>query len=143
MSKVNPEDSLSASIAALEQKKDAEFQSLKEQLRETGQSLKPANLIKSALHDVAASSQLKSLLIKTAIGLAVGYVVKRLITKTQKTNKKQILGNAMQYGISYLASNQNTLLRTAGITIATALITAIKDRRAKRTHANGEDNVNN
>ncbi len=137
MSKINPEDSLSAKIAALEQKKQNEFQSLKQQLRTTGESMKPGNLIKGALRDVTASPQLKSLVIKTVIGLAVGYVAKRLIAKSQKKTKNQVLGNALQYGVTFLASNQGTLLRTAGTALASVLIASIKNRRAKRLHTNG------
>ncbi len=135
----NPEDSLNASIAALEQQKQEELLSLKQHLHTTGESMKPGNLIKSALRDVSSSPQLKSLIIKTVIGLAVGYIAKRVIAKTQKNNKHQLLGNALQYGASFLAANQGTLLRTAGTAVATGLISAIKNRRAKRQHTNGVD----
>lgn len=139
MAKLNPEDSLNASIAALEQQKQEELLSLKQHLHSTGESMKPGNLIKSALRDVTSSPQIKSLIIKTVIGLAVGYVAKRLIAKTQKNNKNQMLGNALQYGVSFLASNQNTILKTAGIAVANGLISAVKNRRAKRQHTNGVD----
>ena len=141
MSKINPEDSLNASIAALEQKKQEEFQSLKQQLRSTGESMKPGNLIKSALRDVSSSPQLKSLLIKTVIGLAVGYVAKRLIAKGQTNKKHQLLGNALQYGATFLAANQSALLKTAGTAVATGLIAAIKNRKSKRHHTNGVDHT--
>jgi hypothetical protein len=137
MSKINPEDSLNASIAALEQKKQEEFQSLKQHLRTTGESMKPGNIIKEALRDVSSSPQLKSLVIKTLLGLAVGYVAKRLIAKGQNKPKHQFLGNALQYGATFLAANQSALLKTAGTAVATGLIAAIKNRRAKKLHTNG------
>ena len=137
MSKINPSDSLNASIAALEQQKQDEFLSLKQQLHTTGESMKPANLIKGVLRDVTGSSQLRSLVIKAAVGLAVGYIAKRLMARHQKSNKNQMLGTALQHGVSFLAANQSTLLRTVGVTLATTLFTAIKNRRAKRNHVNG------
>ncbi len=139
MATLNPEDSLNASIAALEQQKQEELLSLKQHLHSTGESMKPGNLIKSALRDISSSPQIKSLVIKTVIGLAVGFIAKKLIAKTQKNSKHQMLGNALQYGASFLAANQSTLLRTAGTAVATGLIAAIKNRRAKRQHTNGVD----
>lgn len=137
MDTVNPTDSLNASIAMLEQKRATDFRSLKEQLHTTGESLKPANLIRGAVRDVVGSPQLKSILIKTAIGLAAGFIAKKLVTRQQTSTKKQILGNALQYGITLLASNQNTMIRTAGVLVAKSILNGIKNRRAKRHHSNG------
>src|SRR5687767_11246877 len=132
MSKVNPNDNLNASISLLEQKRQREFLDLKQQLRETGESLKPANLIKSAVRDIATSSQFKSILIKAAIGLAVGYVAKQLITHQQQNNKKQILGNALQYGVSFLAAKRNNFLKAAGVYVANSLIESFREHRLRR-----------
>ena len=138
MNKDNPTESLNASIAMLEQKKTEEFESLKEQLRSTGESLKPGNLIKGALRDLSGSPQLKSILIKAAVGLAIGFVAKKIVTRTQRTKKNKIVGNALQYGLAFLASNQNSLLKTAGIAVANSVFTTLKNRRARR-RSNGID----
>ena len=132
MSKINPADSLNTSISLLEQKRNQDFMELKQQLRTTGESLKPANLIKSAVRDISSSPQLKSILIKAAIGLAAGYIAKRLITRQRRNNKNEILGNALQYGISFLAAKQNNLLKSAGIYVANHLIESIRRRRLER-----------
>lgn len=137
MSKINPTESLQSSIAVLEQKKDDDFRNLKYHLKETGQSLKPANLIKGAIRDVASSEQIRSILIKAAIGLAAGYVAKKLITRQRKTTKNLLIGNAIQYGISFLASPKNNLLRSAGIMVANSVIEGIRRRRAQRQLQNG------
>jgi hypothetical protein len=132
MSKINPSDSLNSSISLLEQKRNQDFMDLKQQLRTTGESMKPANLIKSAVRDISSSPQLKSILIKAAIGLAAGYIAKRLVTRQRRNNKNEILGNALQYGISFLAARQNNLLKSAGIFVANHLIETIKRRRMER-----------
>ena len=88
MSKVNPNDSLNSSISLLEQKRQKDFQELKQQLRVTGESMKPANLIKSAVRDLTGSSQFKSVMIKAAIGLVAGIIAKKLIAKQQHNSKK-------------------------------------------------------
>lgn len=133
--------SLNASIAKLEQKKDAQLQSLKGQLRATGESLKPGNIIKGAVRDLTQSGPLKSFLIKAAIGLAAGFVAKKVFNKISHDNvsrrKRNIWGNALQYGISYLAANKNQLLKSAGIYVAHSLITGIQNRRHRKHHSNG------
>ena len=134
MSKVNPNDSLNSSISLLEQKRQRDFLDLKQQLRLTGESMKPANLLKGAVRDIVGSPQMKSILIKAAVGLALGIITKKLITHQQHNNKKQILGNALQYGISFLASKRNNFLKAAGIYAANQLIETIRERRLQRRH---------
>lgn len=134
MSNVNANDSLSSSISLLEQKRQRDFLDLKQQMRLTGESLKPVNLIKGAVRDIAGSPQMKSILIKAAVGLAIGFIAKKIITSQRRNNKKQILGNALQYGISLLASRRNNLLKAAGIFVANQLIETIRERRLRRRH---------
>lgn len=134
MSKVNPNESLNSSISLLEQKRQRDFLDLKQQLRLTGESMKPANLLKGAVRDIVGSPQMKSILIKAAVGLALGFITKKLITRQQRNNKKQILGNALQYGISFLASKRNNFLKAAGIYVANQLIQTIRERRLQRRY---------
>lgn len=132
MSKVNPNDSLNASISLLEQKRQKDFQELKQQLHVTGESMKPANLIKSAVRDITGSSQFKSVLIKAAIGLAAGIIAKKLLQRQKRTYKNQILGNAVQYGISFLAAKRNSFLKAAGIYVANQLLETFREHRLRR-----------
>ncbi|HUR30401.1 MAG TPA: hypothetical protein VMZ69_03155 [Saprospiraceae bacterium] len=132
MGKINPNDSLNESISLLEQKRQQDFQELKAQLRLTGDSLKPANLIKGAVHDITGSSQVRSVLIKAGIGLVVGIIAKKLLEKKQHNFKNQFLGNAVQYGISFLSAKRNNLLKAAGIYVANQLIQTIRERRLRR-----------
>jgi|SRR5688572_9724206 len=132
MSKTDPTDILNQNISLLEQKRNQDFMEFKQQLHNTGESLKPGNLIRGAVRDITSSPQLKSILIKAAVGLALGFVAKKLITRQQRTNKNEILGNALQYGISFLASNQNNLLKSAGIYVANHVIQSIRQKRLER-----------
>jgi hypothetical protein len=143
MNKDNPTESLNASIAMLEQQKTQEFQTLKDQLRATGESLKPANLIKGAMRDITGSPQLKSILIKAAIGIVAGIVAKKLVTSTQHhhNKKNRMIGNALQYGMAFLASNRNDMLKTAGVAVANSIMTGLKNRRLRRQQSNGVEHT--
>ncbi len=132
MSKVKPTDSLNTSISLLEQKRDADFRALKDHLRVTGDSMRPANLIKGAISDITGSPQIRSVLIKAGIGLALGFLAKKLITSESQNKKHRMLGNALQYGISFLAADRNNLLKSAGIYAANHFMQVIRERRMQR-----------
>ena len=142
MSKVSPNESLSKNITLLEQKRAEEFNALKQQLRMTGESLKPANLLKGVVRDITGSSQFRSVLIKAGIGLALGFVAKKLVTSKSHNKSHRMIGNALQYGISFLAADRNNLLKSAGMYAANSVIQAIRERRMQRRHLdNGLDVV--
>jgi|SRR5688572_33227429 len=132
MNKPNPTDTLNSKITLLEQKRNQHFTDLKQQLRDTGESMKPANLIKGAIRDLTTSKQLKSMLIQAAIGFAAGYVLKKIITKNKDNAKNRMIGNALQYGLSFLASKRNNMLKAAGLYVANHFMEAYKQRRHER-----------
>src|SRR5688500_5827518 len=142
MSKINPTDSLNASIPRLAQERDGDFLALREHLRATGESMQPANLIKGALRDIAGSHQFKSVLIKAALGIGLGVIAKKLVTSQSENKTHRAVGNALQYGISFLAAERNNLIKSAGMYAANTLIQAIRERRmAKRHLRNGTEHL--
>lgn len=142
MSKSNATESLNSSISLLEQKRERDFLDLKHHLRLTGESLKPANIIRSAVHDIAGSKQVRSFLIKAAIGVAVGFVATKVIKgKQAKENKHGFLSDALQYGMGMLASQRNNLIKAAGIYVAKQVITKIRERRQRRRYLNDGEPV--
>lgn len=75
--KDNPIDLLKENIAVLAFKQEEDLTILKRQFELTYDSLRPANLIKSAIIDMASVSGLKSTLVSNAIGLTTGYLSKK------------------------------------------------------------------
>jgi len=135
MSKSNANESLNSSISLLEQKRERDFLDLKQHLRLTGESLKPANIIKSAVQDIAGSTQVRSFLVKAAIGLAVGFIATKVIKRKHDTqNKSVFLSDALQYGMGMLASQRNNLIKAAGIFVAKQVISKIRERRQRRRY---------
>ena len=144
MQKPNQVDDLNKTIALLEQKKEQDFQTLKHQLRATGESLKPANLIKGAMRDVAASSHLKSMLIKAGIGLAVGLIAKKLLAEKKQPVKQvarkstRLVDQAINFGAQMLSSRKEAILKAGALYVANHLIQAFRERsRRKRQYQNG------
>ena len=142
MNKDNPNDALNMKISLLEQKRAAEFKDLKQQLHMTGQSLKPSSILKGVVNDITGSSQFRSVLIKAALGLALGFIAKKLVTNQNHNKTHRAVGNALQYGISFLAAERGNLLKSAGMYAANHVIQAIREKRMQRRHLqNGTDSV--
>lgn len=142
MSKLNANESLNSSISLLEQKRERDFLDLKHQLRLTGESLKPANIVRSAVQDIVGSKQAKSFLIKAAIGLAIGFVATKVVKRNHSNKHKNgFLGDALQYGMGMLAAQRNNLIKAAGIYVAKQVISKIRERRQRRRYLNDGEYV--
>jgi hypothetical protein len=116
MEKLNARDNLKASIMALEQRRDAQRQMLKEQVHTTFDTLRPINLIKSTLKDVAMSRSLKGNVVNTSVGLTVGYVAKILFQGFSRNPVRRIIASALMFGVTNIvAKNPKATQKVGGI----------------------------
>jgi hypothetical protein len=89
MQKIITITDLKGAIQQLEFEQAAELVLLKEQLLYTCESLKPINLIKSTLKEAYSAPDFKTNIVKTIIGIASGFVAKKVfIGKTHNPIKK-------------------------------------------------------
>ena len=65
---------------------------LKEQLLDTCESLKPINLIKSTLKEAYSAPDFKTNIVKTVIGIATGFVAKKVLIGNTHNPIKKIAG---------------------------------------------------
>ena len=63
-------------------------------------SVSPAGIIKSTLKDIAASPDLRSNVINTAIGLGAGFLGKKLYVGNSKNVFRKITGAAVQFVVA-------------------------------------------
>lgn len=131
MNTVNQTAALNAIIHSLEEKRANEFSSLKEQLRLTGQSLKPVNLIKSAANELTGNSNIKSYLIQAGIGLAITLLTKKLLTTAKSSRTTNFVGNMAEMGLNKLTANQVALIKMATPLVLGLIINVIKNRRRR------------
>lgn len=96
MKKVSPNGELNQLIDSMEKKRDEELIQLKEQMRAVHESLKPINLIKDTFKAVATSPDLKNRIGKTAIGIASGFLVKKVFFRNSRNPLKIISSIALQ-----------------------------------------------
>ena len=114
MNKINQTEALNKTIAALQEKKEIEFSLLKEQFQITYESLKPINLIKSTLANVASSPELKNNVFNYVIGLTTGYISKKVILGKTRNPIKILLGSLFQFAIANVVSKHTDSLKSTG-----------------------------
>ncbi|OFY84196.1 MAG: hypothetical protein A3F72_14300 [Bacteroidetes bacterium RIFCSPLOWO2_12_FULL_35_15] len=104
MRKITSTTELREAIFLLETKQANEARLLKEQFMITYESFKPVNLIKNSINELITSPQLKGNILNTTIGLAAGYLSKRVAVGSTHNPLKQLLGTFLQFGVTNIVS---------------------------------------
>lgn len=100
MEKLNAVTKLKESIRILEIRQAEEGQQFNAQLRVTYESIKPINLIKNSIKDLADSFELKNGLFETIFTIVSGYFAQRMIVSSKSSVFKKLLGVFMQFGVN-------------------------------------------
>lgn len=114
MKKVHQASELKKAILELEAKKVIEEEALKRQLHETVQILKPSNILKNTVSEVAASPKFKHNLLNLALGLGAGFVTKKIATGKKTGLLAKSLGTALQFGVASLIAKNKANEETVG-----------------------------
>ena len=108
---------LKSAIVLLEIEQEYNEQQLKEQFRITYNSLKPVNIIKNTFKDVVTSPFIIDNILDTAIGIASGYVTKKLVVGFSSNIFRKLLGSVLQYGVSNVVTQHPESIKSAGQSI--------------------------
>jgi hypothetical protein len=101
---------LKNAINLLEVEQSIKGEQLKEQFYLTYESLKPVNLLKSTVKDIASSSNLINSILGTFIGLASGSLSKKVVTGTSDNIFRRLIGSVLQIGVTnYIVQNPETI----------------------------------
>ena len=99
-------------IQLLEAEQAIKGQLLKEQFFDTYESLKPASLIKSTLNDIASSPYLVDNILGTAMGLASGYLSKRIFIGASGNLLRKLLGSVLQFGVTNVVAQHSDTIKS-------------------------------
>ena len=102
----NQNEELDKAIELLEYQRDLKFESLKQQLVLTYESVKPINILNQTLIDFKESSQIKTNLMQSLVSLAGGYFSKKLLVGKSHSIFKKIAGYLVQYGVTNFISKK-------------------------------------
>jgi hypothetical protein len=119
-------DELREAIRLLEIEQKAEGILLKEQFKITYESLKPANLIANTIKELNTNTDFKGDLLNTTLGLAAGYLSKKVVIGNNSGPLKQLLGTFLQMGVSALITKNADSIKSFGSQLFSHLLTSKK-----------------
>jgi len=110
MQKITSCKELRNAIQLQEEEQAIKGQLLEKQVYITYESLKPVNLLKSTLKDLSSSPYLIENIVGSAVGIATGYVSKRIVVGASANIFKKLVGTILQFGVTNLvAKNSDTI----------------------------------
>ncbi|MES2380671.1 MAG: hypothetical protein V4538_06505 [Bacteroidota bacterium] len=104
MAKIDSIEQLKQRIALLTIQQANDERLLKEQFKTSFDALKPANLIKNTFRELSQEPDFKDDLLSAAMGIASGYISKKLAVGNSHNPIKQVLGMLLQVAITSLVS---------------------------------------
>jgi len=122
MQKIKSITELKEAILLLEIKQVHQGILLKEQFRNTYESLKPLNLIKNKFNEFIAEPDLKSKLLNTAMSIVAGYLSKKVMVGTTHNPVKQLLGTLLQMGVIGVVSKNSESIKSTVSNLLTAVL---------------------
>jgi len=105
---------LKNAIQILEVEQNLQGKLLKEHFLLAYESLKPVNLLKSTMNDITKSPYLVDNIIGTAIGLATGYLSKKIFIGASANKIRKLIGSIMQYGITNVVAQNSDAIKSFG-----------------------------
>jgi hypothetical protein len=121
-------DSLHNALRTLEQRQSSEGEALREHFRLTYETMRPANLIKSALTEVTQSQDLKDHLVSTGVGLVAGHASKAVFESVSDSPMKGLVGTAIQFGITNAVARHPEVVLAASRGVLRMLRSAWRSR---------------
>lgn len=114
MKKLNETDALNELIFLNVQLYHTDLRLLKEQFHITYESIKPINLMKNLVHEITASPEIKEDVIGNVIGLAIGFISKKLIVDENSGTLKKVIGTILQFAITNVISKHSINIKSVG-----------------------------
>ena len=78
------------------------------------ESLKPVNLIRNTIKDIGSEPALIDNLISTTIGLAGGYISKKIAVGTSHNIFRKLFGSLLEFGVADVVARNPEALKSVG-----------------------------
>jgi hypothetical protein len=114
MENITSSAGLKNAIQLLEAEQTIQVQLLKEQFFLTYKSLKPVNILLGTLKDVALSPNLIDNILGTAVGLATGYLSKKIVIGASSNIVRKLFGSMLQLGVTNAVSQHPESIKSVG-----------------------------
>jgi len=105
---------LKNAIQLMESEQEISKQLLKEQFYITYENLKPIALLKSAIKDISSSPYLVDNLSGTLMGLASGFLTKKLVVGSSGNLIRKLIGSVLQFGVTNVVAQHSNIISSVG-----------------------------
>jgi len=105
---------LKKAIQLLEIEQTVNRQLLKDQFLITYESLKPLNILKRTLKDIASSPNLVDNILGATVGAASGYLTKKIIVNSSGNIFRNLFGSILQFGITNMVAQHPDAIKSFG-----------------------------
>jgi hypothetical protein len=87
---------------------------LKEQFYHTYESFRPVNLLKGTLKDITSSPYLMDNILSTGIGLASGFLSKKVFIGASGNKLRKLIGYVLQFGVTNFVAQHPDAIKSVG-----------------------------
>lgn len=105
---------LKNAIQILEVEQNLKGKILKEQFYLVYENFKPVNLLTGTLKDIVKSPYIIDNILSTVMGLATGYLSKKIFIGASGNKIKKIIGSILQFGITNVITQNSDSIKTFG-----------------------------
>jgi hypothetical protein len=114
MENIKSTTELKNAIQSLKAEKAFQELLLKERISLAYDSLKPANILKNTLNDIATSPHLLDNILSTGMGLATGFVARKIVVGAQGGFIKKLIGSILQFGVTNIVAQNSGKIQSIG-----------------------------
>lgn len=114
MNTLNATELLEQRIQLLESEQRESRQAFRKVLTETGDSLRPASLVRNMLSSSISDDEVKAPVMDSAIGLATGFVARKILLGSVHNPLTRMAANLLQAGISAYVAKHPDAIKQAG-----------------------------
>ena len=104
-------------IQILELEQEYKGQKLKEEFSQALESFKPATLLKGTLKDMVTSPFLIENILLNLVGMATGYLTKKIFIGTSGNIIRKLLGSVLQIGVTNAVDRNPDAIKSIGQSI--------------------------
>ena len=114
MQNINSASQMKIAIQQVELKHYIQGVQLKKEFFCAFDSLKPANIIKNALGDIATSPYLIDNMLGTTMAMVIGYLSKKIAVGTSGSLFRKAMGAVLQFGVTNIMAQHPEVFKTVG-----------------------------
>jgi hypothetical protein len=101
-------DALNQKIQLLENRQDAEWRAIKDEIDEIKENLRPLNIIRNTVEEINETVGFKSNMAQSAISIGIGYLAKRFVVGKGDSMLKSVFGSLLQLIVTNVISKPHS-----------------------------------